>query len=70
MEGGKGMQMTNKGIVSHTVLHDREELDDGLGAWADEHLSLSRLLGVVDGVQGIVEDGGFDHFGECRFSMA
>lgn len=63
--------MTNRGIVSHTVLlHDREKLDDGLGAWADEHLSLSRLLGVVDGVQGIVEDGGFDHFGGCRFSMA
>jgi hypothetical protein len=41
----------------HTVLlHDREELDDDLGAGADEDLALSRLLGVVDGVERIVED--------------
>jgi hypothetical protein len=38
------------------LLHDLEELDDDLGAWVDENLTLSRLLGVVDGVERIVED--------------
>lgn len=38
------------------LLHDTEELDDNLGAWADENLTLSGLLGVVDGVERIVED--------------
>jgi len=38
------------------LLHDLEELDDDLGAWVDENLTLSRLLGVVDGVKRIVED--------------
>ena len=42
-------------------LHDAQELDDDLGAGADEHLALSGLLGVVDGVERIVEDAGFDH---------
>ena len=41
----------------HTILlHDLEELDDDLGAWVDENLTLSRFLGVVDGVKRIVED--------------
>ena len=49
---------------AHTVLlHHREELDDDLGAGADEDLALAALLGVVDGVERIVEDGGLDHFG-------
>lgn len=43
------------------LLHDTEELDNDLGAWSDENLALSLLLGVVDGVQRIVEDGGSDH---------
>lgn len=65
------MEHSAKGQWRRTVLlHDREELDDGLGAWADEHLTLSALLGVVDCVQAIVEDGSFDHVGEGRFSMA
>ena len=60
-----------KEIRQHTVLlHDRKELDDSLGAWANKHLALSRLLSVVDCVQAVVEDGSFDHFGEWRFSMA
>jgi hypothetical protein len=50
------------------LLHDAEELDDNLGGRSDENLSLSRLLGVVDGVERIVEDGGFNHFGGRRFS--
>lgn len=41
----------------HTVLlHDTKELDDDLGAWSDENLTLSGLLSVVDGVERIVED--------------
>lgn len=53
----------------HTVLlHDTKELDDDLGGRTDQDLSLSGLLGVVDGVQRIVEDGGLDHFGGWRFS--
>jgi hypothetical protein len=53
----------------HTVLlHDAEELDDNLGGRTDENLSLSGFLGVVDGVERIVKDGCFDHFGGWRFS--
>lgn len=53
--------MPNEGkrrnICRHTVLlHDTEELDDDLGGWADENLTLSGLLSVVDGVERIVED--------------
>lgn len=51
-------------------LHDGQELDDDLGARSDKDLSLSGLLGVVDGVERIVEDGCLDHFGGVgtRFS--
>jgi hypothetical protein len=52
------------------ALHDGQELDDDLGGGADQDLALAGLLGVVDGIQAIVEDGGLDHFGGCRFSMA
>lgn len=38
-----------------------QELDDDLGAWADQHLALSSLLGVVDGIERIVEDTCLDH---------
>lgn len=48
----------------HTVtLHDLQELDDDLGARADQDLALAGLLGVVDGVERIVEDGSLDHIG-------
>ena len=53
------------------LLHDVQETDDDLGGRADQDLALAGLLGVVDGVQRIVEDGGLDHFGgvvEMRFS--
>jgi hypothetical protein len=53
------------------LLHDGEELDDDLGRRPDQNLALAGLLGVVHGVEGIVEDGGLDHFGGCgesRFS--
>ena len=45
------------------TLHHAEELDDDLGGWADENLTLSGLLSVVDGVERIVENGCLDHFG-------
>jgi hypothetical protein len=38
------------------LLHDTEELDNDLGAWSDQDLALSRLLGVVDGLERIVEN--------------
>lgn len=44
------------------LLHDAQELDDDLGARADEDLALAALLGVVDGVERIVKDGSLDHF--------
>ena len=53
------------------TLHDGQELDDDLGAGADQDLALASLLGVVDGIERIVEDGGLDHFdGYARFSVA
>lgn len=42
-------------------LHAVQEFDDDLGAWADKHLPLSRLLGVVDGIERIVQNASFDH---------
>lgn len=51
------------------ALHDGQELDDDLGARSDQDLALAGLLGVVDGVERIVEDGSLDHFGGwMRFS--
>lgn len=47
-------------------LHDAQELDDDLRARSDEHLALAALLGVVDGVERIVEDTGFDHLDDLR----
>jgi hypothetical protein len=47
----------NEILSQHTVfLHDTEELDDNLGGRTDQDLSLSGLLGVVDGIERIVED--------------
>ena len=49
------------GIKRTVLLHDLQELDDDLGARADHDLALAGLLGVVDGVERIVEDGCLDH---------
>jgi hypothetical protein len=38
------------------LLHNGEEFDNDLGAWSDQNLTLSGFLGVVDGIQRIVED--------------
>jgi len=52
--------------LEHTVLlHDLEELDNDLGGRADHDLALAGLLGVVEAVERIVEDGSADHFGGC-----
>lgn len=72
-EGGEGEEVESHiiFIVKRTVaLHDLEELDNDLGAGSDQDLALAGLLGVVDGVEGIVENGSADHFGgiERRFS--
>ena len=45
------------------LLHDGQELDNDLGAGPDQDLALAGLLGVVDGVERIVEDRGLGHFG-------
>ena len=50
------------------LLHHLKELDDDLGAGPDEDLALARLLGVVDGIERIVEDGSLDHVVGGRFS--
>jgi len=52
------------------LLHNAQEFDDDLRAWSDQDLSLPGLLGVVDGIERIVEDTCFDHLGGrgMRFS--
>jgi len=42
-------------------LHDTQELDDDLRRGSDEDLSLASLLGIVDGVQAVVENRSLDH---------
>ena len=52
--------------VTHTVLlHNAQELDNDLAARPDHDLALSRLLGVVDGVERIVKDGCACHIDGC-----
>ena len=51
------------------TLHDLEELDDDLGARSDQDLTLAGLLGVVDVVESIVENGSADHLGGYRDSQ-
>lgn len=47
------------------ALHDLQELDNDLGRRADQDLPLAPLLGVVDAVERIVQDGGADHLVGC-----
>ncbi|MCV2423820.1 hypothetical protein LNV47_24875 [Paucibacter sp. DJ4R-1] len=44
------------------ALHDAQELDDDLGARADEHLALSATLGIDNIVEAVVQDRYADHF--------
>jgi hypothetical protein len=45
------------------LLHDLQELDNDLGGRTDQDLALARLLGVVDALESIVENGSADHLG-------
>jgi hypothetical protein len=48
----------------HTVLlHNTKELDDDFGAGSDHALPLACLLGVVDRLEGIIQNGSLDHVG-------
>lgn len=49
------------------LLHDVQELDNDLGRGTDHDLTATHLLGVVDGVERIVKDGGADHFDGILF---
>jgi hypothetical protein len=54
----------SKKMFRRTVLlHDLEELDNDLGGGADQDLTLASLLGVVDALKRVVQNGGSDHFG-------
>jgi hypothetical protein len=59
-------------IEKRTVLlHDSQELDNDLGGRSDQDLALAGLLGVVHGIESVVENGSANHFGgveEKRFS--
>jgi len=44
------------------LLHDAQELDNDLRRRPNQDLPLSSLLGIVDGIQGIVENRRLDHF--------
>lgn len=43
------------------LLHDLQELYDHLGHGANEHLPLAALLGIVDGVEAVIEHADPDH---------
>lgn len=43
------------------LLHDLKEFDNNLGARSDEDLTLASPLGVVDGLQRIVENACSNH---------
>ena len=45
------LQVTNVAVL----LHHLQELDDDLGVWPDQDLSLSTLLGIHDVVQAIAQ---------------
>jgi hypothetical protein len=63
MKREKDKTSQTKHNVRTVLLHDSKELDDDLGGRTDEDLALAGLLGVVHGVERIVEDGSLDHFG-------
>ena len=44
------------------LLHNAQELDNDLGGRPDENLPLAGLLGIVDGIQAVVENGSLNHF--------
>ena len=44
-------------------LHDAEKLDNDFGAGSNQALTLASLLGVIDALEGVIEDRGSDHDG-------
>lgn len=60
-----GAVVVNLGELANVavLLHDLEELDNDLGGGPDHNLALAALLGIVERVEGIVEDGSADHLG-------
>jgi len=50
------------------LLHHTEVFDDDLGTRSDQHLTLACFLRIGDRLQGIIEDGSFDHGCGLRFS--
>lgn len=44
------------------LLHQGQELDNDLGGRTNQNLALATLLGIVDVVEAIVQDGNTDHF--------
>ena len=45
------------------LLHNRQEFHDNFRARPYKDLTLAGFLGVVDGIERIVEDAGLDHLG-------
>ena len=43
------------------LLHHAQELDNDLGAGPNQDLASARLLGIVDGIESVVEHTGLDH---------
>ena len=43
------------------LLHAMEEFHNHFGARTNEHLPFASLFGVVDGVERIIQNAGFDH---------
>jgi hypothetical protein len=65
----QGDSRKTEDIILTVLLHDAQELDNDLGARSNEDLALSSFLGVVDGIERIIQDTSLDHFDEgLRFS--
>lgn len=61
-DGGFDKTRWERNWLRHTVLlHDLQELDNDLGRRSDQDLTLASLLGVVDALESIVENGSADH---------
>lgn len=69
-ECAKGTNSLQRNEAVRTVsLHDSQELNDDLRARSDEDLSLAGLLGIVERIKSVVENGSLDHCGGiARFS--
>lgn len=56
------LEFTNVAVL----LHDAQELDDDLRTGPDHDLPLARLFGIVDALEGVIEDACSNHLeGGC-----